>query len=102
MAVAFLTTRVMATDEDDWKKLVHMMRYLHGTKDLLLTLHADGTNIVKWWVDGLHAVHPDCKGHTGAIQLMGTGAIVNSFIKKKLNNRSSTETEVVAADGVMP
>ena len=29
---AFLTTRVICPDEDDWNKLLHMMRYLRGTK----------------------------------------------------------------------
>jgi hypothetical protein len=30
-AVSFLTTRVREPDEDDWKKLVHMLKYLNGT-----------------------------------------------------------------------
>ena len=29
--VAFLTTRVMTPDEDDWKKLLRMINYLRGT-----------------------------------------------------------------------
>ena len=31
-SVAFMTTRVICPDEDDWKELPHMMRYLRGTK----------------------------------------------------------------------
>ena len=56
--VSFLTTRVIEPDEYDWKKLVRMIRYLNGSPDLPLTLKADSTNIVKWWVDGSYAVHP--------------------------------------------
>ena len=62
--VSFLTTRVIEPDEDDWKKLVRMIRYLNGSPDLPLTLKADSTNIVKWWVDGSYAVHPDCRSQT--------------------------------------
>ena len=31
-SVAFPTTRVICPDEDDWNKLLRMMRYLRGTK----------------------------------------------------------------------
>ena len=48
---AFLTTRVICPDETDWNKLLRMMRYLRGTKELPLISSADSTNIVKWWVD---------------------------------------------------
>jgi hypothetical protein len=58
-AVAFLTTRVKQPDEDDWKKLQRMMRYMRETLDLPLILSADGTSVIKWWVDGSHGVHFD-------------------------------------------
>ena len=47
MAVAFLTTRVQGPDEDDWKKLVRMIRYLRGTLLLPLTLSAESASIPK-------------------------------------------------------
>ena len=47
-SVAFLTTRVICPDGDDWNKLLRMMRYLRVTKELPLILSADSTNIVKW------------------------------------------------------
>ena len=34
MAVAFLTTCVVAPDEDDWVKLKRVLQYLNGTIDL--------------------------------------------------------------------
>ena len=49
--VAFLATRVIFPDKDYCNKLLRMMRYLRGTKELPLILRADSTNIVKWWVD---------------------------------------------------
>ena len=101
-AIAFLTTRVMNPNTDDWKKLIRMMRYLRDTIDLSLTLSAYGTNIVKWWFDGSHAVHPDCKGQTGGTMSMGKGSVVSASTRQKINTRSSTETEVVSADDMMP
>ena len=57
-AVAFLTTHVTAPDEDDYKKLARVMRYLRGTKTMPLTLEADNLQLVKWWIDGAFANVP--------------------------------------------
>ena len=46
-SVAFLTTRVICPDEDDWNNLLCMMRYLRGTKELPLILSANSANLVK-------------------------------------------------------
>ena len=85
--IAFLTTRVQEPDEDDWKKLLRMMRYLNGSKDLVLTLSADGTGICKWYIDASYAVHNDLKGHTGSAMTMGKGSIQSKSIKQKLNTK---------------
>ena len=50
-AIAFLCTRVCEPTEEDWLKLLRMMRYLNGTKRLFLTLSADSSNVVKWYGD---------------------------------------------------
>ena len=101
-AVAFLTTRVKGPDVDDWKKLTRMIRYLRGTPELPLILRADGTSIIKWWADGSHAVHKDMKGQSGGCMSLGSGVPYSNSSKQKLNTRSSTESELVAADDVMP
>lgn len=38
ISVAFLSTRVIKPLKDDWNKLIRCVRYLNGTKNLLLTL----------------------------------------------------------------
>jgi hypothetical protein len=101
-AIAFLTTRVRAPDTDDWKKLAHLMRYLRGTRKMPLTLSANGSGILKWWVDASFAVHPNLRGHSGGGLSMGRGFPIVSSTKQKLNTRSSTESEIVGADGFMP
>jgi hypothetical protein len=35
------------------------MKYLRGTRTLLLILSANGTGILKWWVDAAFEVHPN-------------------------------------------
>jgi hypothetical protein len=95
-AVAFLTTRVKEPDEDDWGKLKRVLKYLNGTRSLLLTLSTDSLSILQWYIDASHQTHDDCKGHTGALLTFGVGAIVSSSNKQKINTKSSTESELVA------
>ena len=70
-SVAFLTTRVICPDKDDWNKLLRIMRYLRGTKEFPLIMSADSTNIVKWWVDGSYGIHSDAKSQTGGTASLG-------------------------------
>ena len=63
--ISFLTKRVRAPDKQDWAKLTHLIKYICGTLELPLILSADGSGIIKWWVDASFAVHPNMRGHTG-------------------------------------
>jgi hypothetical protein len=101
-AIAFLTTRVRAPDNNDWKKLIHLMRYIRGTRTLPLIVSANGSGILKWWVDASFAVHPNLRGHSGGGLSMGRGFPIVASTKQKLNTRSSTESEIVGADDFMP
>ena len=100
-AIAFLTTRVKSPDSDDYKKLARVMRYLRGTRELPLTLEGSDEMMIKWWVDGAFAVHPDMRSHTGAIMSLGRGAVYAMSTRQKLNTRSSTEAELVGVDDAM-
>ena len=99
-AVAFLTTRVTKSDEDDWKKLKRCLQYINHTIDLKLTLSADNMTVIKWWVDASYAVHKDMKSHTGAALSLGRGIIYGKSAKQKLNTKSSTEAEVVGVSDI--
>ncbi len=94
--------RFCDADEDDWGKLKRVLKYLSGTKYLKLKLRVDDLGQLKWYVDGSHNVHGDCRGHAGAMLSMGKGAVVSYSRNIKMNTRSLTETELVGADMFMP
>jgi hypothetical protein len=101
-AIVFLTTRVREPDKDEWTNLVHMMRYIRGTRTMPLILSANGSGILKWRVDASFAVHPNMRGHSGGGLSLGRGFPIVSSTKQKLKTWSSTETEIVGADNLMP
>ena len=100
-AVAFLCTRVKAPDTDDYKKLAWVMKYLRGTIDMPLTLEADDSNIIKWWVDASYGVHPDMRSHTGGVLTLGKGAVYATSTRQKIGTKSSTEAELVGVSDVI-
>jgi hypothetical protein len=83
--IALLTTRVQEPDEDDWRKLTHLIEYLIAMKLLPLILSADGTGILEWWVDTSFAVHPNMHGHSGGGLSLGQGFPIITSTKQKLN-----------------
>jgi Reverse transcriptase (RNA-dependent DNA polymerase) len=102
VTVAFLTTRVSSPDVDDLGKLKRVMRYLRDTKDLALTLEADGDGVLRWWVDASFAIHPNMRSHTGAVLSLGKGAVYGMSNKQKINTKSSCEAELVGVDDALP
>ncbi len=100
--MAFLTTRVKSPDKDNWGKLKRVLKYLNGTKYLKLKLSVDSLAMLKWYVERLHNVHADCRGHGGALFTMGKGATSSYSRKLKLDTQSLTESELITADMYMP
>jgi hypothetical protein len=101
-AAPFLTTRVKSPDNNDWGKLNRVLKYLNGTKYLKLRLSVENVEMLKWYVDGSHNVHPDCRGHGGALFSMGKRVTMSYSKKLKLNTQSSTEGKLVMVDMYMP
>jgi hypothetical protein len=102
IAITFLTIRVQAPNKDDLNRLTHLMKYLRGTRMLPLILSANGTGILKWWVDAAFTVHPNMQGHSGGGISLGRGFPIVSLTKQKLNTQSSTESEIIGADDFVP
>ncbi len=101
-AIAFLTTRVRALDIDDWRKLSHLMEYLRVDRLRPLILSANGSGVLMWYVDASFAVHLNMPSHTGGGLTMGRGFPIVSSTKQKLNTQSSTESELVGVEDMMP
>jgi hypothetical protein len=78
------------------------MRYSRGTHTMTLILSANGSGILKWWVDTSFVVHPNMRGHSGGGLSLGRGFPIVSSTKQKLNTRSYTETEIVGVDNFIP
>ena len=72
-AVPFLTMRVREPDNEDWSKLVHIMKYIIGTRNLPFILSAKERGIIKLWIGGSFAVHTNMIGNTGGGLSMGIG-----------------------------
>ena len=103
VAVPFLCTRVQSSDEDDWEKLLRLLKHLEKTVQGELTLRADEGDVLltRCYPDAAFAVHADMKSHAGNIQALGKGA-ANTISSKHLNSKSSTEDELVTADDSVP
>ena len=101
-AVAFLCTRVREPDEDDYKKLCRLIKYIRRTKFLKLTMEAAYLDQNHWFIDGAFAVHNDMRSHSGSFMTFGKGMMNGGSNKQKLNTTSSTETETVAVHDYMP
>ena len=70
------------------------MKYLRGTRDLALTIEADDTHVVNFWVDGSFAVTNDMKSQSGVVITLGKGAVYSASLRQRLNTRSSTEADL--------
>jgi len=98
-SVAFLCNRVKSPDMDNYKKLARVIKYIHSTRDITLTIEAvDEPN---WWVDSSYSVHPDMRIHSGIFMILVKGTVYSTSSKQKLNTNSSTEAELVAIDDSM-
>ena len=62
----------------------------------------DSLNILNWCIDSAHQVHEDCKGHTGETLTLGQGAVTSKSSGQKMNTKSSSETELVGVDDLLP
>ncbi len=102
LSIAFLTMRVRAPNIDHREKLCHLMEYLRKDHAWPLVLGAKNNGLLMWYVDTLFAVHPNMCGHTGGGLTMGRGFSITATTKQKLNTRSSTESELVGIDDMMP
>ena len=101
LASGYHCSRVKEPNEDDWRKLTWLMRYIWWTRFIptIIRITDEGATI---YIDGSHAIHADTRGHSGMYTTMGKGALINVAKKLGLVTISSTETEVVATGERLP
>ena len=102
VAISFLTSRVIQPTIDDWKKLRRVISYVNNTKHLYLTLSSSNTSIVKFWTDAAYGVRDDYKSQTGSALSFGRGVFMTKSTKQKINTKSATEAELIAASDMIP
>lgn len=100
-AITFYSTRVKDPTEQDWTKLKKTLGFLLATINDVLTLEADDTQTITWYIDAAFAVHVDMKSHTGGTMTLGKGSPDSSSLKQKVNSRSSTESELISIDDLV-
>ena len=81
---------------------MQLMGHLKAMNKMVLMLKADKIDSMKWHVDAGHTAHNDMQGHTGGTMTMGKGATHSKSTKQKLNTKSSTKSEPVGINDVMP
>ena len=96
LVVVYLASRVSCPTEDDYKKFTRVLKYLHGTSELRLTLTPGTVLHLHAFIDASFAVHADARSHTGIVITVGSGALYVKSMKQKLVSKSSTEAELIA------
>ena len=100
---SFLTSRVQHPTVDDQNKLVRGIKYLNGTRDLVLTLGATDPIKITAHVDAAFGSHgDDYRSLTGVYISMGIGGVYCKSSKQKLMTKSSTEAELVTISDALP
>ena len=94
-AVSFLTKRVNNPTEQDFNKLIKLIRYIRHTKHMGIILEGEDTLSVLAYVDASYGVHSDYKSHTGCVIGIGRGPIYAKSSGQKINTKSSSEAELI-------
>ncbi len=94
--VSFLCKRVTLPTIEDMKKLLHLLGYLHATKDIVLTICKREDLSIKMYVDAAYGLHATGESHTGTIVLFGGVVVYVGSKKQKCIAKSPTVAEVAA------
>ena len=79
--VGFLSTCTSVSTQQDWNKLVQLLSFIFAMRNDILTLEADDSRMLNWYVNAAHVVHADIRSHIRSIQTMGKGSIASSSTK---------------------
>ena len=74
--IGYLSTKVLQLYEADLKKLSRIISYSKKTINMQLTLEANNTQTIAWYVNSSFGVHKDMRSQTGLVYILGKGCIV--------------------------
>jgi hypothetical protein len=96
-AASYLAGRVTRCDSDDVEKLMRLVRYIRGSKDMGQVFRPGNSGVeVNLYVDASYGVHMDGRSHTGSCVVIGdVGAVHCRSAKQLIVTKSSTEAELV-------
>ncbi|HND47413.1 MAG TPA: Ty1/Copia family ribonuclease HI, partial [Anaerolineales bacterium] len=97
MPVSFLSTKAQSPTLKNYKDIQQVVRYVSDTRDDCVVFSKCDLK-VKLFADASHLTHPDGRGHTGIIIFLGKTFITARSVKQKVQARSSTEAEIIAAE----
>ncbi len=97
MSVAYLATKSQNPDISDYKNICQVLRYISATKTMALNFQRS-TLEVKLAADASHILHHDGRGHSGIVITIGGTAVIVRSTKQRVQARSSTEAEIIAAE----
>ena len=100
--VSFLTMRATKSDVYDWTKLKRGLTFVKNIIKDKRIIGAKTLTDLYTWIYAAYAVHNNMKGHTGGAISMGYGIMHGKSLKKKINVKSSTESELVGIGKYVP
>jgi hypothetical protein len=80
--VSFLCTHVTTPTVEDMKKILHLLGYLHATRDEVLSIRKRQDFSIEMYVDAAYGLHNTGESHTGTIVLF-VGVVVYVGSKKQ-------------------
>ena len=101
VAIGFLTTRVQCSSQDDWRKLIRVVRYVSENRDVGIILRPGGLGRLVAYIDASYGTHPDGKSHSGSVVMMGAALQLAKSQKQKIVTKSSAESEYVALSDML-
>ena len=96
LAISFLAGRVLFPTEEDWGKLMRILRYLESTKMMRLQLGCTTPIQVHTSIDSSFNPISSGKSRSGVSISLGRGVIYSKSTVQKINTTSSCQAELVA------
>ena len=79
---AYMCTRVSKSTENDWIKLIRLLKFLKNTQFNKRIMGIDDSEILRTWIDSSYAIHSDMRGQSGSLISLGHGSVNQRSIKQ--------------------